>query len=482
MRPPKKAEPLPRPPPVPGKDVSALLYLIAAYPAGVQTALAKSDAIDGAAAAGAVAMAVERTGAQKAKRGRSLDISETEVGDPHVSAAGGDDTPTPGRLTQQVEQRLNMLESKVEKLYVHYRSEFCHGSKRHRTQPASEADLAYWMPLAPGLCPDQFGPGEVVAIVEAKATQTQEVRKLTVAVRDSEWFPAVISDVFWHAANEQPSGQPAVTVCMLGFVPVTVANDAVVSVNDEICVFIDDHGVTIRPLRSGDLHSDGVFTVGRALEGGHAAGENGPRCFVRWQAETLRSDSHKLKLLEEHVQRELAQLTLRVFRHEVRLSALEAEVKGEQTPRCPITTRKNFIGRRTELNALRNATLKSPGQAIVMIWGRGGLGKTTLMHACHEELKANYDLVINVDGRGDVKAVKVNVVSHARDLKAKMKSEIPVDEQVQTIKERIAGKRCLILVDNIDDVDTTTFWSSFLSDPSEPVRALPGRLSALSVP
>jgi cytohesin len=70
MRPPKKAEPSPRAPPVPGKDVSALLYLIATDPARVQTALAKSEAIDDAAAAGAVAMAVERTGAQNAKRGR----------------------------------------------------------------------------------------------------------------------------------------------------------------------------------------------------------------------------------------------------------------------------------------------------------------------------------------------------------------------------------------------------------------------------
>jgi hypothetical protein len=194
MRPPKKAEPLPRPPPVPGKDVSALLYLIAAYPARVLTALAKIEATDEAAAAGAVTIAVEHAGAEKAKRGRGSD--------------------TKGIAANDIFARLEKLENDVHELQ-------CQAPSMQRRK----ADLAYYMPLAPGRIESDFEPGEVVAIVEASATRTLEVRKLTDAAAGGagpqaadggrNWYPAVISGVWYHAANEQPEGTPAVTVCML---------------------------------------------------------------------------------------------------------------------------------------------------------------------------------------------------------------------------------------------------------------------------
>eukprot|EP01052_Picozoa_sp_SAG31_P023166 SAG31_NODE_1890_length_6983_cov_7.615485_2_plen_1606_part_00 len=382
-----------------------------------------------------------------------------------------------------VNERLKKLESKVEALqkdHVAPQDELRDKNEKRRRL----ADLAYWMPLSPGLKSKDFTTkGEVVAIVESDEAQTQEVRKLNTELKDKEWFPAVISMDYYHAANEQPSGQPAVTVCMIGFVPVTVAQDATVEVNDEICVSLSD-GVSIQA-RSGKSNSDGVFTVGRALEGSQAAGPFGPRCFVRWQAEAVRGDSVQKKLekelcmYEEHVQKELDELKARVDKleasrvdhgaqltdHGARLTALEVAIKGGHSPR-PITTRKNFIGRRAELDALQTEFFK-PGQAIVVIWGRAGLGKTTLMRECREEIKANYAQVVEVDGCGNIKSVKLTVASYAKQLKIQMKAELSVDNQLQAIKAKLSGQRCLFLVDNIDDPSTIEFWRSFLSNSSE---------------
>ena len=401
-------------------------------------------------------------------------LRDMQISSPASAAAGGDDTPTPRETS--VEQRLCALEGSVRALQDQRGSEELNDGGERAEKRQRKADLAYWMPLAKNLAEEEFEPGEVVAIVEAKATQTQEVRKLDeVAALDGarDWFPAVVSDVYYHVANEQPAGQIAVAVCMLGFVPVTVAQGVLVDVNDEICVFIDDKVVSIRARLAGE--ADGVL-IGSAIEGSQAADKAGPRCFISMQSaakelsrehrarlvDTVRPE--KLNEFEESVQHKLSQLTSRVGKLEQNLSRLEEAVKGGKTGTT--TTRKNFIGRRAELDAVREATTK-PEQAIVMIWGQGGLGKTMLLHACRDELKAGYDAVVEIDGRGDRRAVEVNVASHAKALRVKMKPDLPVDEQVQAIKAKLVGQRCLFLIDNMDEAETTDLWGNFLSDSSE---------------
>ncbi|SFQ66452.1 DNA-binding transcriptional activator of the SARP family [Amycolatopsis arida] len=119
-----------------------------------------------------------------------------------------------------------------------------------------------------------------------------------------------------------------------------------------------------------------------------------------------------------------------------------------------------FVGRRTEVEQVVNA-LSAPGSGglpeLVVITGPAGAGKTTLaVHAAHQVAHLFPDGQLYVDMRAHADAVALSeseVLGHfLRSLGVTPDEQaLTLDDQIATYRTLLAGRRILVVLDNVAD-------------------------------
>ncbi|MFS7959120.1 putative TIR domain, P-loop containing nucleoside triphosphate hydrolase [Helianthus anomalus] len=130
---------------------------------------------------------------------------------------------------------------------------------------------------------------------------------------------------------------------------------------------------------------------------------------------------------------------------------------SNRLPTLTTNVNKNLIGIEARLRDLKSKLkIGSDGVRIVGIWGVGGGGKTTLASAAYAELSHQFEahcLLQNIREESNKHGLKklqkkfLKLVLKTKDIK--VGSEL---EGRSMIERKLCGKRCLVVLDDVDDV------------------------------
>ncbi|PWA85554.1 disease resistance protein (TIR-NBS-LRR class) [Artemisia annua] len=120
---------------------------------------------------------------------------------------------------------------------------------------------------------------------------------------------------------------------------------------------------------------------------------------------------------------------------------------------------KKLVGMETRIEAfLSSLELDAPGVRIIGIWGMGGGGKTTLAKAVFDRISTQFDGKVFVENVRDVsksssglKTLQQQVLSCV--LSNKNITVNSVHEGTNMMKKMISGRKVLIVLDDVDDIE-----------------------------